>query len=121
MAVAPSTTGPIDTQETSSVSERSAPMSDPNLFIKNEFDAQRAFAKEIAESNFDYTVVVAGAFVRGMRDVGYKNAASSINELNDNAYQAGASRISVWMKLKGQHVEAIAVIDDGHGMTPEAI
>src|SRR5262249_33780462 len=31
------------------------------------------------------------------------------------------SRISVWMKLNGQHVEAIAVIDDGHGMSPEAI
>jgi hypothetical protein len=121
MAVDPSTTGPIDTQETSSVSERSASMSDPSLFIKNEFDAQQAFAKKIAESNFDYAVVVAGAFVRGMRDVGYKNAASAINELSDNAYQAGASRISVWMKLKGQHVEAIAVIDDGHGMTPAAI
>lgn len=109
------------TQETSSVSERSVPMSSSTSFITSEFEAQKAHAQKIADSNFDYTVVVAGAFVRGMRDVGYKSAASAINELNDNAYQAGASRISVWMKLKGQHVEAIAVIDDGHGMTPEAI
>ena len=110
-----------NTQETSSVSGRSVTMSSPSLFIKNEFEAQQAYAKKVADSDFDYTVVVAGAFVRGMRDVGYKSAASAINELNDNAYQAGASRISVWMKLKGQHVEAIAVIDDGHGMSPEAI
>ncbi len=96
-------------------------MSQPNLFIESEFDAQRAFAHKIAASNFDYSVVVAGAFVRGMRDVGYKSAGSAINELNDNAYQAGASRISVWSKLNGQKVEAIAVIDDGHGMTPEAV
>lgn len=96
-------------------------MSDESFFIANEFEAQQKHAKKVAESNFDYTVVVAGAFVRGMRDVGYKSAASAISELNDNAYQAGASRISVWMKLKGQHVEAIAVIDDGHGMSPEAI
>jgi hypothetical protein len=96
-------------------------VSNPSLFIGNEFEAQQAYAKRVADSNFDYTVVVAGAFVRGMRDVGYKSAASAINELNDNAYQAGASRISVWMKLKGQHVEAIAVIDDGHGMSPDAI
>lgn len=96
-------------------------MSNPDLFINNEFEAQQAFAKKIADSGFDYTVVVAGAFVRGMRDVGYKSAASAINELNDNAYQAGASRISVWMKLKGQHVESIAIIDDGHGMSPDAI
>lgn len=96
-------------------------MSSPSTFINNEFEAQQAFAKKLAASNFDYSVVVAGAFVRGMRDVGYKSAASAINELNDNAFQAGASRISVWMKLKGQHVEAIAVVDDGHGMSPEAI
>lgn len=96
-------------------------MSSPSTFINNEFEAQQAFAKKIAGSNFDYSVVVAGAFVRGMRDVGYKSAASAINELNDNAFQAGASRISVWMKLRGQHVEAIAIIDDGHGMSPEAI
>jgi hypothetical protein len=96
-------------------------MSDAHLFIKNEFEAQQAYAKKLATSNFDYSVVVAGAFVRGMRDVGYKSAGSAINELNDNAYQAGASKISVWMKLNGQHVEAIAVIDDGHGMSPEAI
>lgn len=109
-----------NTQETISVSGRSVPVSGSN-FISSEAEAQQAYAKKIAESNFDYTVVVAGAFVRGMRDVGYKSAASAINEHNDNAYQAGASRISVWMKLKGQHVEAIAVIDDGHGMSPEAI
>lgn len=96
-------------------------MSEPNLFIGSEAEAQATHAKKVAESNFDYTVVVAGAFVRGMRDVGYKSAGSAINELNDNAYQAGASRISVWLKLRGQKVEAIAVIDDGHGMTPEAI
>lgn len=94
----------------------------PQSTIANEFEAQQAFAKQAAESGFDYTVVVAGAFVRGMRDVGYKSAASAINELHDNAYQAGASRIAVWMKTgKRQVVESIAVIDDGHGMVPEMI
>ena len=39
-----------------------------------------------------HIVVVAGAFVRGMRDVGYRSSAFAINELIDNSYQAGASR-----------------------------
>jgi hypothetical protein len=120
MAITSSNAKP-HTQETSSVSGRSVPMSDPSQFIRNEAEAQEAHAQKVATSNFDYTVVVAGAFVRGMRNVGYKSAGSALNELNDNAYQAGASRISVWMKMKGQKVEAIAVIDDGHGMSPEAI
>lgn len=94
----------------------------PKSVIDSEFEAQEAYAKEVAESRFNYSVVVAGAFVRGMRDVGYKSAASAINELNDNAYQAGASKIAIWMDTaKGQVVEGIAVIDDGHGMVPEMI
>ena len=67
-------------------------------FIESEFEAQRLHAEKIADSKFDYSVVVAGAFVRGMRDVGYRSNGFAVNELIDNSYQAGASKVAVWME-----------------------
>jgi hypothetical protein len=95
---------------------------DTSNFIESEFEAQKEHAKRIADSKFDYTVVVAGAFVRGMRDVGYRSNGYAVNELIDNAYQAGASRVAVWAETgKQNNVTSLAVIDDGHGMVPEMI
>jgi hypothetical protein len=96
--------------------------SETRLFIESEFEAQRLHALKIADSKFDYSVVVAGAFVRGMRDVGYRSNGFAVNELIDNAYQAGASRVAVWMETgKQNNVTSLAIIDDGHGMVPEMI
>jgi hypothetical protein len=91
-------------------------------FIESEFEAQRKHAEKVAKSPFDYTVVVAGAFVRGMRDVGYRSNGTAVNELIDNAYQAGASKVAIWAQTqKGNTINQLAVIDDGHGMIPEMI
>lgn len=92
------------------------------LFIESEFEAQRQHAEKIANSKFDYSVVVAGAFVRGMRDVGYRSNGFAVNELIDNSYQAGASKVAVWMETgKQNNVSRLAVIDDGHGMVRDMI
>ncbi len=91
-------------------------------FLKSEFDAQTEYAKKVEDSGFNYGVVVAGAFVRGMRDVGYKSNATALNELIDNAYQAGAAKVAIWMETaKQNNVSQLAIIDDGHGMIRSAI
>jgi hypothetical protein len=109
--------GSTDSQER----EETMTITDSN-FIESEFEAQREHATRIANSKFDYTVVVAGAFVRGMRDVGYRSNAYAINELIDNAYQAGASKVAVWSETGRQNnVVSLAVIDNGHGMIPDMI
>jgi hypothetical protein len=71
-------------------------------------------------------VVFADAFIRGMRDIGYKNPAWALAELCDNAIQAGAPVIDIRFGfLTGNpgrsKPDMIAIIDNGTGMVPKMI
>lgn len=71
-------------------------------------------------------IVFADAFLRGMRDIGYKNPAWALAEQIDNAIQAGATTIAIRMgysKTNKTRVkpDMIAICDDGNGMIPEMI
>jgi len=71
-------------------------------------------------------LVLGEAFVRGMRDIGYKHTGTAIDELIDNAIEAGAKNVHVVFgyhkdnKSKGKP-DMLAVVDDGHGMLPSMI
>lgn len=71
-------------------------------------------------------IVVPEAFVRGMRDLGYKDPGKAIAELIDNSKEAGASRVDVIFgyatddKSETKPV-SIAVFDNGSGMIPRMI
>jgi hypothetical protein len=86
--------------------------------IDQDLQAQRDFVQQL---EFEYDVVVGDAFVRGIRDLGYRNSARAIDELIDNAIQAGADKIAVCFGF-GDDSDAkpteIAVVDNGHGMDP---
>ena len=68
-------------------------------------------------------LIVGDAFVRGIRDIGYKHTGTAIAELIDNAYQAGAQHVHVAFGFEGgsSKPSSLAIIDDGHGMVPEMI
>src|SRR2546426_3241990 len=71
-------------------------------------------------------IVFADAFLRGMRDLGYKSPAWALAEILDNAFQAGAKMASVRFGFDPKNTsqvkpDMIAVIDDGNGMIPEMI
>jgi len=69
-------------------------------------------------------LIFADAFLRGMRDVGYKSPATAMNEHIDNAMQANATIVEVLFHPDGKTKDVpkqIAVIDNGHGMLPEMI
>jgi hypothetical protein len=72
-------------------------------------------------------VVFQDAFIRGMRDLGYKDPAWAMAELIDNSVQAGANTIDIRFTFdKGNATQAknpsqIALIDNGTGMDPEMI
>jgi len=75
-------------------------------------------------ASFDYNLMVADAFVRGIREIGYKSAGTALDELVDNAYQAGAKSVHVIFGFEGStpgKPGQIALIDDGHGMDPAMI
>jgi len=78
---------------------------------------QTEYASRMKSAGFDFSAVVMGAVVNGMRDLGYKSMATALDELVDNAIQAEATRIDVYLGGDTKPSQ-IVVIDNGHGMEP---
>lgn len=84
--------------------------------------AQRDFVKKLEQDNFDWDILVGDAFVRGMRDIGYKSTAFALAELIDNAIQADAKNVDIAFGFDdGAKPTQIAVVDDGYGMEPTMV
>jgi hypothetical protein len=68
--------------------------------------------------NEEYSIIALDKFILATRDSGYKGTQSAVSELVDNALQAEASEVNIW--IKGPEEEdgslLIAVQDNGHGM-----
>jgi hypothetical protein len=91
---------------------------------KNGLEAQKAYVEGMTkQGHFKFGLMVGAAFIRGIRDIGYKHTGSALAELGDNGLQAGAQNIHVAFEANksGAKVTALAVIDDGHGMIPDMI
>lgn len=83
---------------------------------------QREYIKKLEEDNFTWDILVGDAFVRGMRDIGYKSTAFAMAELIDNSIQAAATQIDIVFGFdSGAMPTQIAVIDDGYGMEPTMV
>ena len=80
------------------------------------FAAQKELVERLNESGWD--LIVGDAFVRGMRDIGYKSTSYAMAELIDNSIQAGATWIDVIFGFNSGSLKParIAVIDNGWGM-----
>jgi hypothetical protein len=93
--------------------------------IKSEgLKRQDKFVKSMANQDFDFGLVMTNAFLKGIRDIGYKSTASALFESFDNSIQAEAGNIHLVFGFdKGKSVKAnpsrIAIVDDGHGMSQE--
>jgi hypothetical protein len=89
-------------------------------------ERQRRYVAEQRKKGSGLGVVFADAFLRGMRDLGYKNPAWALAEQVDNAFQAAADTVAIRFgylpanktRTKPDHV---AIIDNGNGMIPEMI
>jgi hypothetical protein len=83
-------------------------------------ERQNAYVAKLNDSNFKYGLTVGAAFVRGIRDIGYKHTGTALDELVDNAFEAGASKVHVVLHEAGGGrkgaVSQIALIDNGEGM-----
>ena len=86
--------------------------------------AQRAYVEQHG-ANAKFGLVVPDAFIRGIRDLGYRSTGEALAELIDNAVQANADRVDVLFGFEGgrslKKPSQLAVVDDGHGMVPEMI
>jgi Histidine kinase-, DNA gyrase B-, and HSP90-like ATPase len=99
-------------------------MASTDTTVSQDLLAQRAYAEQIDSDNFDFGLTVAGAFVRGIRDIGYRDTGRALDELIDNAIQADATKVLVTFGF-GADSDAkptsIAVVDNGHGMDPKMV
>lgn len=89
-------------------------------------DRQRKYVETQKSKSKGLGVVFADAFLRGMRDIGYKNPAWAISELVDNSMQAAANSISIRFGFDPENKskakpDQIAICDNGNGMIPEMI
>ena len=85
---------------------------------------QRAYTNTLRAQGFKFGLTMAEAFVRGIRDLGYKHTGTALDELIDNAIQAGANTVGILLGFNGGSTAKptdLAIIDDGHGMDPEMI
>lgn len=90
----------------------------------NELEKQKRYAEGLAAQGFDYGLAVGSAFVESMRNAFYKHTGTALDELVDNAIEAGARKLHVALGYYGKSnakPDGIAVIDNGHGMVPEMI
>ncbi|MFO1208998.1 MAG: ATP-binding protein [Amaricoccus sp.] len=86
---------------------------------------QKKYVEELKRKKFNFGLTVGDAFVRGIRDIGYKHTGTALDEQIDNSYQAGADQIHVIFGYDGtasnKKPAELAVLDNGHGMEPEMI
>lgn len=70
-------------------------------------------------------IVFQDAFLRGMRDIGYKNPVWALAEMVDNSIQAGADTVAIRFGYKPGSTQVrpdmVALCDNGNGMIPEMI
>lgn len=85
------------------------------------FAAQKALVETLDRSGWN--LIVGDAFVRGMRDIGYKSTSYALAELIDNSVQANATFTDVIFGFNkgGAKPSKIAVIDNGWGMMPAMV
>jgi Histidine kinase-, DNA gyrase B-, and HSP90-like ATPase len=78
---------------------------------------QRDYIERLESEEFGWDLMIGDAFVRGMRDIGYKSTAFALAEFGDNSIQAGATQVDVIFGFEDSAKPSqVAIIDDGHGM-----
>ena len=110
---------PKSPESKTSANTKQADQSDP-LARQKEYVASRP------KDGSAFGLVFADAFIRGMREIGYKNPAWAIAELIDNSFEAGADTVDIRFKdadLKStrSRPQQIAIIDNGIGMISKMI
>ena len=102
-------------------------MHDKNVMTIDNVDRQKQYVQTQKQKGQGLLgIVFADAFLRGMRDIGYKNPAWAFAEQIDNAFQAGADTIAFRMGYDKKNKtrvkpDMIALCDNGNGMIPEMI
>jgi hypothetical protein len=117
----------LDIAEPAITTEPETPLMKRTQLHLDTIERQRAYVAKQKAKGGGVGVVFQDAFIRGMRDLGYKDPAWAMAELIDNAVQAGATTVEIRMGFdkanatQAKNPSQIAIIDNGTGMDPEMI
>jgi hypothetical protein len=78
----------------------------------------------IRNSTRDFSIIAVNKFIEATRDSGYKGTPSAVAELVDNAVQAGAVHVDIWItRAANGDDDAIELMvqDNGTGMSPHVL
>src|SRR6266478_1496599 len=84
----------------------------------------RAVLGRVLKENASVPLFLAQTFVQSLRDVGYNSTTSALQEHVDNAIEAGATEIRVFIRQSGKRGDYqidTAVFDNGRGMAPSVL
>jgi hypothetical protein len=84
----------------------------------------RAVLGRVLKENASVPLFLAQTFVQSLRDVGYNSTTSALQEHVDNAIEAGATEIRVFIRQSGKRGDLetdIMVYDNGRGMAPNVL
>jgi hypothetical protein len=87
-------------------------------------ERQRRYVDTQKSKGSGLGIVFADAFLRGMRDIGYKSPAWALSEQIDNSVQAAATTISIRQGFTTENKgkpDMLALCDNGNGMIPDMI
>lgn len=86
-------------------------------------ERQQRYVDTVTHQGFDYGLTVADAFIRSIRSLGYKHCGTALDELIDNAIEAGAKNVHVVFGFGESEAKptSISVLDDGVGMVPDMV
>lgn len=89
-------------------------------------DRQKSYVAAQKAKGQGLGVVFADAFLRGMRDLGYKNPAWALAEMLDNSFQAAADTVEIRFGYSPENKtktkpDQLAVIDNGNGIYSEML
>src|SRR5581483_8052974 len=70
-----------------------------------------------------FPIVAVQTFIAATRDTGYKSTGAAIAELIDNAFEACAQNVDIYIKAsQGDQARIVVrVVDDGTGMSPDVL
>ena len=92
--------------------------------FQNALAAQKRYSNDRG-AKAKFGLMVPEAFVRGIRDLGYRGNGDAIAEFIDNSIQAFADRVDVIFGYDGtassRKPTQLAIIDNGHGMEPDMV
>lgn len=87
-------------------------------------DRQKRYVESQKFRASNLGIVFTDAFLRGMRDLGYRSPSTAIAEDIDNSFQAAANMVSLRFGFKSKNEskpDMLAIVDNGNGMIPEMI